>query len=73
MNIGDNTINRRSEDAGVCTWFQHECAYFKTATLNPRPENLPVFGWPKNLLVPKGNVDGFPCKLFVMISNDEVT
>ncbi|XP_071448697.1 phenoloxidase 2-like [Hetaerina americana] len=26
-------------------------------------------GWPQNMLVPKGTSEGFPCQLFVMISN----
>ncbi|KAF4525334.1 hypothetical protein B566_EDAN013190 [Ephemera danica] len=28
-------------------------------------------GWPENMLVPKGNVEGFECVLFVMVSNYE--
>lgn len=26
-------------------------------------------GWPHNLLIPKGTANGYPCELFVMISN----
>ena len=26
-------------------------------------------GWPQHMLIPKGNAEGFPCQLFVMVSN----
>lgn len=26
-------------------------------------------GWPEHMLIPKGSVAGFPCQLFVMVSD----
>lgn len=56
----------------ITKWFSSECDYFKRTIQNPRPENLNVFGWPKNLLVPKGNTRGFPCQLFAMVTPNTV-
>lgn len=28
-------------------------------------------GWPHNLMIPKGKLDGYPCEVFVMISDYE--
>ncbi|GLV44013.1 Prophenoloxidase 1 [Carabus blaptoides fortunei] len=30
-------------------------------------------GWPDYMLIPRGTPEGFPCQLFVMISNDNLT
>ncbi|XP_046384701.1 phenoloxidase 2-like [Ischnura elegans] len=35
----------------------------------PRDENFCGCGWPQNLLIPKGKPEGYPCQIFVMISN----
>lgn len=67
-----NFINRRSVDSMITKWFAGECDYYKRALENPRPDNLNVFGWPQNLLVPKGNSQGFPCQLFAMVTPNQV-
>lgn len=72
VNIGENTINRKSSDAQICKWFSQESVYYQRAMEHPRADNLKVCGWPANLLLPKGNTDGYPCQLFVMVSNDSV-
>lgn len=73
MNPGDNVIRRRSDESFVPNWFAEELDYYKRALKkSKKEEGLSVFGWPKNLLIPKGNADGFPCHLFAMITPDEV-
>lgn len=57
----------------ICNWFTHESEYYRRAKTSPKDDNLDVFGWPSNLLVPKGNIEGFPCQLFAMVSSDCVS
>ena len=66
-------ITRTCDQSLVTNWFTYECEYYKRAKANPRPDNLPIYGWPDNLLVPKGNLDGYPVQLFVMISAETVS
>ncbi|XP_060525566.1 phenoloxidase 1 [Cylas formicarius] len=70
---GQNTITRRSLDSSVTIPFER--TYRDLDLSRPQGgEQLAQFnfcgcGWPHNLLIPKGSPEGFPCQLFVMISN----
>ncbi|XP_066260110.1 phenoloxidase 1 [Euwallacea similis] len=70
---GQNTITRSSADSSVTIPFERTYRDLDTS----RPQggdalaqfNFCGCGWPDNLLIPKGNPEGFACQLFVMISN----
>ncbi|XP_012266497.2 phenoloxidase 1 [Athalia rosae] len=70
---GNNTIQRRSDESSVTIPFERT---FRNLDQN-RPisgDNLEQFnfcgcGWPQHMLIPKGTKEGFPCDLFVMISD----
>ncbi|XP_015123559.1 phenoloxidase 1 [Diachasma alloeum] len=70
---GQNTITRNSKDSSVTIPFERT---FRNLDSN-RPTggdsleqfNLCGCGWPQHMLVPKGNVQGFPMYLFVMVSD----
>ncbi|XP_030760912.1 phenoloxidase 1-like [Sitophilus oryzae] len=70
---GPNTIVRTSEQSSVTIPFER--TYRDLDASRPQGGNqLAQFnfcgcGWPDNLLIPKGTVDGYKCQLFVMISN----
>ncbi|XP_076265515.1 phenoloxidase 1-like [Rhynchophorus ferrugineus] len=70
---GQNTITRNSNQSSVTIPFER--TYRDLDTSRPQGgEALAQFnfcgcGWPANLLIPKGTPEGFPCQLFVMISN----
>lgn len=73
VNPGSNEIVRRSTDSSVTIPFERT---FRNLDLN-RPvdaNELEQFnfcgcGWPQHMLIPKGTAEGYPCTLFVMISN----
>ncbi|XP_049766727.1 phenoloxidase 1-like [Schistocerca cancellata] len=73
LKSGNNTIKRKSTESSVTIPFEQT---FRDLTTN-RPtdsEGLSRFnycgcGWPQHMLIPKGTPEGFPCELFVMISN----
>lgn len=75
MKRGENTITRKSTDSSVTIPFERT---FRNLDLN-RPQdgdelskfNFCGCGWPHHMLVPKGTPEGFPCYLFVMVSNHE--
>lgn len=70
---GQNNLVRRSDLSSITIPFERT---FRDVDTN-RPEggdalaefNYCGCGWPHHLLIPKGTTDGFPCDLFVMISN----
>lgn len=70
---GQNTIERKSTESSVTIPFERT---FRNLEEN-RPiggDNLDQFnfcgcGWPQHMLVPKGNKEGFPMDLFIMISD----
>lgn len=72
VKVGDNTIIRKSTESSVTIPFEQT---FRDLNLRPpEPDNLQKFyfcgcGWPMHMLIPKGDSAGFPCELFVMISN----
>lgn len=74
---GRNVINRRSIDSSVT--IPHEITYRNLDNNRPvtgsQAENTFNFcgcGWPQNMLIPKGSSEGFPCHVFVMVTNDQV-
>lgn len=77
---GKNEIVRQSIQSSVT--IPHEVTYrnlntSKTAavlagTTASLEFNFCGCGWPQNLLIAKGSPEGFPCQLFVMVSNGEI-
>ncbi|GJQ85376.1 PPO1 [Trypoxylus dichotomus] len=75
LSQGANTITRNSTESSVTIPFERT---FRSLDLN-RPvggEALQQFnfcgcGWPQHMLIPKGTPEGWPCQVFVMISNFE--
>lgn len=77
MSRGQNSITRESTQSALTIPFE---ATFRDLNKN-RPDrtdqqafddfNICGCGWPQHMLVPKGNVRGYPMDLFVMISNYE--
>lgn len=71
---GSNTIERRSVESTVTIPYEQT---FRNLTTN-RPtggETLENFnycgcGWPQHMLIARGNAEGYPCDLFVMISDN---
>lgn len=74
---GRNEIVRRSIESSVT--IPHEVTYRNLENTKPAPvlastesegnNNLCGCGWPQNMLIAKGSPEGFPCQLFVMVSN----
>lgn len=70
---GQNVINQASTESSLTIPFERT---FRNVDLN-RPSggaaldqfNFCGCGWPQHLLVPKGTPEGYPCVMFVMISN----
>ncbi|XP_044743292.1 phenoloxidase 1-like [Chrysoperla carnea] len=73
LDPGNNEIVRKSTESSVTIPFERT---FRNLDLN-RPvggDELEQFnycgcGWPQHMLIPKGTPEGYPCTLFVMISN----
>ncbi|XP_076677764.1 phenoloxidase 1-like [Andrena cerasifolii] len=73
LRAGKNMIERKSKDSSVTIPFER--------TFRNLDENRPIggdsleqfnfcgCGWPQHMLVPKGNKEGFPMDLFIMISD----
>ncbi|KAL1138896.1 hypothetical protein AAG570_008958 [Ranatra chinensis] len=72
---GANTIERKSTDSSVTIPFERTFRNLEQG--RPGNENSQTgqdfnfcgCGWPQHMLIPKGARGGFPCTLFVMISN----
>ncbi|XP_049851214.1 phenoloxidase 2-like isoform X2 [Schistocerca gregaria] len=67
---GRNVFQRSSNQSSVTIPFERT---FRNLT-NPDPANQAEFnycgcGWPDHMLIPKGNTDGLPADLFVMVSD----
>lgn len=75
---GRNEITRRCLNSSVT--IPHEVTYRNLDKNRPAASseaaaasfNFCGCGWPQNMLVPKGNVEGFPVQVFVMISNGAI-
>lgn len=73
MKQGQNTLTRSSTDSSVTIPFERS---FRNLDFR-RPQggdalaqfNFCGCGWPQHMLIPKGTPQGYPCQLFVMISN----
>ncbi|KAL1459426.1 hypothetical protein WDU94_011408 [Cyamophila willieti] len=72
----NNIIERSSLESAVTIPFEYT---FRDLDAN-RPEegteavanfNFCGCGWPQHMLIPKGSPEGFPCQLFVMVSDYE--
>lgn len=69
---GSNTVERRSIDSSVTVPFEQTFRSLDNAPLvgdEAQNFNYCGCGWPDHMLVPRGTRDGYPCSLFVMISN----
>lgn len=72
VRAGSNTIERRSIDSSVTVPFEQTFRSLDNAPLvgeEAQNFNYCGCGWPDHMLVPRGTRDGYPCTLFVMISN----
>lgn len=69
-------ITRKSTESNLTIPFERT---FRDVTRNRPAEGTPELeafnfcgcGWPQHLLIPKGNTEGYPCILFVHITNYE--
>ncbi|KAG8238622.1 hypothetical protein J437_LFUL018540 [Ladona fulva] len=67
-------IERDSSSSSVTIPFARTFSELEANPAGPpelQPFNYCGCGWPDNLLIPKGTAEGYPCELFVMISNME--
>lgn len=73
MKVGQNVIKRRSDESTVTIPFERTFRDLDTGRpINDDAQfNFCGCGWPQHMLIPKGTPEGFPCELFVMISNYE--
>ncbi|XP_065201957.1 phenoloxidase 1-like [Planococcus citri] len=72
LRAGSNTIERRSIESSVTAPFEQTFRSLDNAPLTGEEAqnfNYCGCGWPDHMLVPRGTRDGYPCSLFVMISN----
>lgn len=75
MNPGENVITQSSSQSSVTIPFERSFRNLEVG--RPVDEtaleqfNFCGCGWPEHMLVPKGTVEGYPCQLFVMISDIE--
>lgn len=75
VNPGDNLIRRRSTESSLTIPFERTFRDIDTNRPADNTQDLEAFnfcgcGWPQHLLIPKGKTGrGFPCVLFVMVSN----
>ncbi|XP_046384805.1 phenoloxidase 1-like [Ischnura elegans] len=67
----DNIIVRSSTSSSISIPFERTFMELESPNIGTTDDGLNYCGcgWPQNMLVPKGTADGFPCQLFVMISN----
>ncbi|KAK4878033.1 hypothetical protein RN001_010539 [Aquatica leii] len=63
---GVNTITRSSKESTVTIPFEQT---FRNLGDSTSELNYCGCGWPHHMLLPKGIPNGYPCQLFVMISN----
>lgn len=71
---GRNEIVRRSADSSVT--IPHDVTFRNLDNNRPAAGsqsetefNFCGCGWPQHMLIPKGTSEGYPCQLFVMITN----
>lgn len=73
---GRNEITRQSSESSVT--IPHNATYRNLDDFSSEGKmseveafNFCGCGWPENLLIPKGNTNGYQCQLFVMVSNGD--
>nr|CAD7429510.1 unnamed protein product [Timema monikensis] len=71
-----NLIERRSEESSVTIPFERTFRNLETGRPTVAGDAMEQFnycgcGWPQHMLLPKGNAEGFPSQLFVMVSDYE--
>lgn len=71
---GKNTIRRRSVDSSVTIPFERTFMNQNSRPGEPGSAQAAEFdfcgcGWPHHMLLPKGDNNGYPMQLFVMVSN----
>ncbi|XP_065201970.1 phenoloxidase 1-like [Planococcus citri] len=73
LKSGANTITRRSVESSVTIPYEQTFRNLSTRPAAGSAEeaayNFCGCGWPHHMLIAKGHSGGFPCELFVMISN----
>lgn len=66
----NNTVTRRSNQSSLIIPFERTFRDLNVANnANLAEFNYCGCGWPEHMLIPKGTPEGFPCTLFVMVSN----
>ncbi|XKL64183.1 hypothetical protein PGB90_004269 [Kerria lacca] len=79
LNRGTNVIVRKSIQSSVTIPYEQTFRNLMNKPKGSAQEAAFTFcgcGWPQHMLVAKGNTSGFPCELFVMVTNydkDKVT
>ncbi|KAG8238332.1 hypothetical protein J437_LFUL019370 [Ladona fulva] len=70
-NPKSQTIERQSTKSSITIPFERTFRDLEARPPGPGQEgaNYCGCGWPQHMLIPKGSPEGFPCQLFVMISN----
>nr|CAD7257151.1 unnamed protein product [Timema shepardi] len=71
-----NLIERRSEESSVTIPFERTFRNLEAGRPTAAGDAMEQFnycgcGWPQHMLLPKGNAEGFPSQLFVMVSDYE--
>lgn len=72
VRAGANTIERRSIESTLTVPFEQTFRDLSNAPTEGEAQqnsNYCGCGWPDHVLIPRGNRDGLPCTLFVMVTN----
>ncbi|GLV44012.1 Prophenoloxidase 2 [Carabus blaptoides fortunei] len=69
---GTNNIVQKSQDSSVTISYDRIFNLEDENASGDGPSDFCRCGWPDYMLIPKGTPEGFPCQLFVMISNDNL-
>lgn len=72
---GTNTLSRRSDESSIIIPHEHTFRPVRQSNQPKEADELERFhfcgyGWPQNLLVPKGKTEGMAFDLFVIISDN---
>lgn len=73
MNPGNNDITQESSKSSVIIPDDQIYKYLKPTDKNPNESDaFCACGWPEHMLIPKGHGSGFPCVLFVMVTDHRI-
>ncbi|XP_046384943.1 phenoloxidase 1-like [Ischnura elegans] len=69
-----STITRESSQSSITIPFERTFRDLESSCPSPGEQALEDFnycgcGWPQHMLIPRGSPEGFPCQLFIMISD----